>query len=284
MDLLTDLLPSKPDARDHIASIQVPSVLPPSVDLKPHVFEVEDQGVLGTCTANSGCSALELMYNKKGTPVDLSRLFAYWHARKLGNLTGDSGAYPRDLCKALNQYGVCYEKSWTYHVSNLEKEPTPEVTKEAEEFKIVSYERITGDVLPQIKTSLAQGIPVLLTIQVHSGFEKLSGPWKQHSWDWITSEKNPVSGYHAVLIIGYDDTAERLLVENSWGPYWADGGFFGIPYDMLSTPAFGELWILNPNYDIKWSPEKIETEKQSNTVLIIGMIILAAFLYFVLLG
>jgi hypothetical protein len=35
---------------------------------------------------------------------------------------------------------------------------------------------------------------------------------------------------HAVTIIGYDDEAERFLVENSWASTWADGGFFGLPY------------------------------------------------------
>jgi C1A family cysteine protease len=135
--------------------------------------------------------------------------------------------------------------------------------------------------LPQIKSSLAQGTPVLLTIQVHSGFEKLSGPWKQHAWDWITSEKNPSKGYHAVLIVGYDDTAQRLLVENSWGPHWADGGFFGIPYDMIDSPAFGELWVLNPNYDISWSNENlIKEEKTENSMFMIAILLLCGAIYY----
>lgn len=281
MDLNHNLIPSLPDSRDRIAKFPVPDVLPVSVDLKADVFELEDQGVLGTCTANAGCSALELLYNKRGTPVDLSRLFVYWYARKLGNLTGDSGAYPRDLCKALKSYGVCYEKNWLYNVTNLEKEPGTDIIKEAEQFKILSYERIIDNKLLQVKAALAAGIPVLLTMQVHSGFEKLSKNWKEHNWDYITSQDNPLKGYHAVLIIGYDDESGRLLVENSWGPYWADGGFFGIPYDMIDTPAFDELWILNPNYEISWSNENlVEETKTENSMFIIAMLILCGAIYY----
>lgn len=283
MELLKDLLPSIPDNRDKIAKLNVPNELPIEVDLKPYVFEVEDQGVLGTCTANAGCSALELLYKKNNTPVDLSRLFVYWYSRKLGNLTGDSGAYPRDLCKALKNYGVCYEKNWIYQVENLEKEPTTDLLIEAEQFKILSYEQIVNNKLTQIKAALAQNIPVLLTMQVHKGFNKLGKNWKEHTWDWTTSDVNPLEGWHEVLIIGYDDNSRHLLVENSWGPHWADGGFFGIPYSMVDSLAFGELWILNPNYDFNYNKNNIEVVTNSKNIFIIMcMLSVCAIMYFLL--
>lgn len=283
MDLIGNLYPSIPDSRDKLAKISIPEILPKSVDLKPYVFEVEDQGLLGTCTANAGCSALELLYKKNNTPVDLSRLFVYWYSRKIGNLTGDHGAYPRDLCKALQQYGTCYEKNWLYNVINLEVEPESKLVSEAEQFKIVSYEQIVDDKLSQIKAALANGIPILLTMQVHAGFEKLSNNWREHTWNWTTSEDNPVKGYHEVLIIGYDDDAKRLLVENSWGPRWADGGFFGIPYEMIDTPAFGELWVLTPNYNIKWDANNLDVVRSKrDDVIIIGILLLCVIVYFLL--
>jgi len=249
---LSNIQPSPYDARDHLATIPTATILPKSIDLKPLVFEVENQGQLNTCTANAGCSALELMYNKNKTPVDLSRLFLYYYSRKLGNIKGDSGSYPRDMCKALKEFGTCPETNWPYASSSLDTEPTTEIKALAEKFKIYSYEQIQGDKLTQIKNALNQDIPVLLTIQVHRGFGALTGNWKTHTWDWETSATNPLAGWHEVLIIGYDDDSQRLLVENSWGPAWADGGFFGIPYAMISSQAFGELWILNPNLSIPY--------------------------------
>lgn len=246
---LTNLQPSPPDARDHIASLPVVPSLP-SVDLKPLVTEVENQYNWNTCTANAGCSALELLYNKNKIQVDLSRLFLYYYTRKLGNITGDGGSYPRDIGKALKTYGVCPELSWDYTVDNLEKEPAADVVTLANAYKIVSYERLAGENLSQIKNALSQGIPVLLSIAVHAGMYSLLGDWKTHTWNYTTSPTNSLLGWHEVLVIGYDDASGRLLVENSWGSLWGDGGFFGIPYDMTTSPSFGELWVLTPNYNL----------------------------------
>jgi C1A family cysteine protease len=254
MDLLTkNLLPSPPDERDHIASINIVST-PESVDLKPWADEVENQFQFGSCTANAGVSALELMYKQKGVEVDLSRLYLYYWTRRLGGITADTGAYPRDIGKALKEYGTTYEINYPYTADNLNKEPPADIVSAAAKFKIESYERLyaIGGTLKllQIKNALAQGIPVLINFEVFQGVFNLIGPWKNHSWNYVPSGTNPSQGWHEVLCIGYDDVSQRLLCENSWGPGWGDGGFFGIPYDMVDEPQFGEMWILNPNYNI----------------------------------
>lgn len=267
MDILNNLRPSPVDSRDKIVQTVVSSdILPLSVDLKPHVFEVESQGTFGTCTANAACSSLELLYNYKKTPVDLSRMFLYYYSRLLGNLKGDVGAYPRDVCKALHKYGTCYEKNWQYIKENLELEPDEKRKKEAEQFKIISYESIVNNKLNTIKSMLANNTPILLTIQVHDQFNSLGKNWKEHDWDTVTTDTNKLVGWHEVLIIGYDDVSKRLLVENSWGPFWADGGFFGIPYEKIDTEFFGELWVLTPNYDFQWDSNMLEVSKKTNFV------------------
>ena len=63
--------------------------------------------------------------------------------------------------------------------------------------------------------------------------------WKTHDWD----NKSPSGGGHAVVIIGYDDATQRFLVQNSWGPNWADGGFFGFPYQY-----FGDWTVVQGAY------------------------------------
>lgn len=246
---------SPTDSRDRVCSIHVIDNLPPSVDLKPDVFEVENQGQIGSCTANAGCSALEMLYNRNKTPVDLSRLFLYYYTRKLGGLKGDVGAYPRDIGKALKAYGTCLEETWKYDGTLVDTEPSAPAKTEANSFKISSYEQIVGSTrLDQVKSLLSQGIPVLLSITVHNGFFSLTGNWKSHTWDWKTSLTNPVKGGHEMLIIGYDDNAQRFLVENSWGAGWGDGGFCGIPYSIMDSDAFGELWVVIPNLDIPYTP------------------------------
>lgn len=245
-DLLDKKLrPSPPDHRDHIAKVKAPAKLPVAVDLKPWADEVEDQLTLNSCTANAGCSALELAYLRAGQSKDFSRLFLYWYVRLLGGITGDDGAYPRDIGKALNRYGVCLEGTWDYVTSRVNVEPDAAAQEEAKQYPTYEYARIYGlDAAQQIKNSLAQGIPVLTSMAVHNGFYYLSGDWKTHDWNDVTSQTNPVDGYHEVLIIGYDEVSQRFLAENSWGPGYGDGGFFGIPYRMIGTTV-DEWWVLS---------------------------------------
>jgi hypothetical protein len=53
--------------------------------------------------------------------------------------------------------------------------------------------------------------------------------WKQSTWELAS---DPL-GSHCMVVIGYDDVSRRLLVQNSWGNAWGDGGFFGFPYDYV---------------------------------------------------
>jgi len=276
---LTNVQPSPVDVRDHIANLPQVVRLPIEIDLKPYVYEVENQFTYSSCTANAGCSALELLYNKHKTPVDLSRFFLYYYTRKLGGMTGDVGAYPRDIGKALKTYGVCRELTWDYTSANLANEPTDEAKIEALQYKIESYEQLTGDKLQQIKNAVAQEIPVLLTMQIHEGLYRLGNNWKEHMWDYTTTAENPIKGSHEVLVIGYDDVSQRLLVENSWGPGWADGGYFGIPYELLTTNVIGELWILNPDFSLEHKNDTLPPDPESPKRFDKKLIIIAAIIF-----
>jgi hypothetical protein len=58
---------------------------------------------------------------------------------------------------------------------------------------------------------------------------------------------------HAVLLVGYDNTAETpyFVARNSWGPLWGDGGFF-----RIAVGAAGILSSWNPAYGVVWTPAK----------------------------
>jgi C1A family cysteine protease len=71
-------VPDVPDQRDYLLSavLRVPAKLPPLVDLRPLCSKVEDQGQLGSCTANALAGALEFLERKdKVSFEDFSRLF-----------------------------------------------------------------------------------------------------------------------------------------------------------------------------------------------------------------
>jgi C1A family cysteine protease len=77
-------VPDVPDQRDYLLSavLRVPAKLPPKVDLRPLCSKVEDQGQLGSCTANALAGALEFLERKdKVSFENFSRLFIYYDER-----------------------------------------------------------------------------------------------------------------------------------------------------------------------------------------------------------
>jgi C1A family cysteine protease len=70
--------------------------LAPKADLRAWCSPIEDQGPLGSCTANAGVGLVEFFERRAfGRHIDASRLFFYKTTRNLLGWTGDSGAYLR---------------------------------------------------------------------------------------------------------------------------------------------------------------------------------------------
>lgn len=70
--------------------------LPVSVDLRPWCSPIENQGGLGSCTANAGIGIVEYFEKRAfGKYIDASRLFLYKVTRDLLGWVGDTGAYLR---------------------------------------------------------------------------------------------------------------------------------------------------------------------------------------------
>jgi hypothetical protein len=111
-----------------------------SVDLRPYMTQVENQGKVGSCTANAAAGAYEYLVKRHlgYDAFEASRLFIYYNARYLDNqATGtkkieDTGSSIGAAIESLKKWGACPESLWTYEpnlaflsssdiVANLEK-------------------------------------------------------------------------------------------------------------------------------------------------------------------
>ena len=227
-------VPDVPDHRDFLygAVTPVPATLPQRVDLKPSCSPVENQGNLGSCTANALVGALEFLERKDNVPfADLSRLFIYYGEREIEHtVKSDSGAMIRDGIKTLAKQGVCSEKRWPYVVSKFVAKPAAACYKEALQHQITSYRRIVT--LDEMRTCLAEGYPFVFGFTVYENFES-----QQVAKTGILEMPQPGErslGGHAVMAVGYDDANKRFFVRNSWGAGWGQKGYFTMPYDYLS--------------------------------------------------
>ena len=238
-------VPDRPDYRDKLYSAIAapPKKLPAKVDLSASCSPVENQGQLGSCTANALVGNLEFLEIKAGhRVVDLSRLFIYYNERAIeGSVGQDSGAAIRDGVKSLVKQGVCSEKLWPYTITKFTQKPPTACYKDAANHKVSSYHRIVS--LQEMKQCLAEGYPFVFGFTVYTAFE--SPAVAKTGQLNLPQPGEKTLGGHAVCAVGYDDAAGRVLVRNSWGADWGLKGYFTMPYDYVSNNNLADdFWTL----------------------------------------
>jgi C1A family cysteine protease len=97
----------KVDLGDTVKGKVLKASLPSRQDLREWCTPVEDQGQVGSCTANAGVGLVEYLKGRAyGKHIDASRLFLYKVTRKMLNFKGDTGAFLRSAMGALTLFGV----------------------------------------------------------------------------------------------------------------------------------------------------------------------------------
>ena len=243
-------IPDLPDHRDikfcaALHATQPPVVLPPSVDLRPNMPPVYDQGQLGSCTANAIGAAHEFMQlQQKQTELFVpSRLFIYFNERVMeGTTRSDSGAQIRDGIKSVANLGVCPETEWPYDVNVFRNKPLLQCYKHALQHQALNYYSVP-QTLVDMKTCLASNFPIVLGFSVYAGFE--SPDVARTGVAQLPQPGEAQMGGHAVLAVGYDDVSSRFIVRNSWGTNWGLSGYFTIPYDYLTNSDLAcDMWAI----------------------------------------
>lgn len=238
--------------------------LPPTVDLRASCSPIENQGQLGSCTANAAIGVVEYFERRAfDRYLDGSRLFVYKNTRNLMGVSGDTGAWLRNAMGSLVLCGVPDERYWPYtdQQPDFDRDPPPFVYSIADNFEALKYfahDPLGANVPPQtalasVKSFLKAGIPSMF------GF-----------WGYPSSASGDVPGAfplpdpgepkqwgHAVVAVGYDDTivigntmypairsTGALLIRNSWGSSWGNAGYGWIPYDYVLNNLAMDFWSL----------------------------------------
>ena len=239
-----------------------PLTLPTHIDLRGWCPPIENQGALGSCTANAGAALLEYFERRAyGNHIDVSRLFLYKTTRNYMQVTGDYGAYLRTTMGAMVLFGVPPEKYWPYVISKFDTEPSAFLYNFADNYKALKYYRLDPlglspeSVLSNVKSHLNAGFPCMFGFSVYNSFyqAELTGkiPFPSSSGD-------SVIGGHAIVAVGYDDsikikntltgsieTKGALLIRNSWGTTWGRmGGYLWMPYEYVTRGIATDFWTL----------------------------------------
>jgi len=253
------------------AGVAKPAVkLPTSVDLKAWCSPIEDQGSLGSCTANAGVGLLEYFERKAfGKHIDASRLFLYKATRDLLHWTGDTGAFLRKTMEAMVLFGVLPEEYWPYKPFDVigpqpmfDTEPPAFCYAFAQNYQAISYYRYDPPGTPKdvllnrIKTNLAANLPAMFGFTVYSSYSQAATTGKIP----FPTPGERILGGHAVDAVGYDnnmkikntnpggvETTGALLIRNSWGTGWGISGYGWLPYEYVLRGLAIDWWSLLRN-------------------------------------
>ena len=239
-------LPDLPDARDYLFSAPeaVLATLPSKVDLRRQMPAVYDQGQLGSCTANAIAAAFEYdQTQQKLTDFMPSRLFIYYNERAVeGTVASDSGAMIRDGIKSVAKLGVCDEQVWPYDVSQFTDKPSRGAYSDAKKHQATVYRSVLAS-LRQLQGCLASGYPFVFGFSVYESFMEQQVADSGEVPMPAPGEK--LVGGHAVVGVGYDDSVQRFIVRNSWGPKWGTKGYCTMPYGYLTDPQLAsDFWAI----------------------------------------
>lgn len=214
--------------------------LPGSVDLRNECSPIADQGQLGSCTAfGIGKGLREFMEKSSGQQVvPASALFLYYNERVAeGTVDQDSGATIAEGMTSLAQTGIAPEQDDPYDISKFTQKPSAKAYQDATAFKINGYKMIGS--LDDTRAALAQGKPVVIGFTVYQSFENIGSDGVMP----VPQPNESILGGHCVLVVGYDDARQMLIVRNSWGTGWGDQGYFYMPYAAYTTNNVSEMAI-----------------------------------------
>lgn len=241
-----------PRLGDSVVTIPSSVALPPKADL-PLMSKVPvyDQGQLGSCTANMGCSMFRYLCVHAGLPpLDVSRMNLYKSTRMIEGtpLTVDSGAEIRDVMRALRKYGVALEQEDPYvddgHQFTLP--PTSVAVADAEGHQALFYYRLID--LHTLKASIVQGFPVGFGTAIYESF--MSEAVARSGLAPMPESGERCDGGHALVICGYDDSkvvgrsTGAFLVRNSWSRDWGISGDLWLPFEYVTSGLASDFWSL----------------------------------------
>lgn len=226
--------------------------IPDSIDLRPPMTPVKNQGERNTCNAFAATALMEfLIQNKTGKTVDLSESYNYW----LGKTQTLNTPFLREayahmdglagfLAVQAYRFGSLAESDWPYESTNwLQRQDKRCKTTQGQSDTAC----FTGLPPRSVQPLPYRLEPVFVDRQQMGAFLLKEKKPLVFNILWVQSALNQATGEfrmptvqeaksapgHVILLVGYETKTRQFLFRNSYGPGWGQHGYGRIPEDYV---------------------------------------------------
>jgi C1A family cysteine protease len=173
-----------------------------------YVTPIKEQGTCGACWAFATTAALEskvlIARNTPNRDMDLSEQVLA-SCSDAGNCAAGSITVASDF---LSNYGLPPESFYPYTEADGSC-TTAGANWEASALAVAGWHLMKPDAAT-LKRALYNYGPLVALLAVHTDFYYYSSGIYRYAW-------GDFEGYHAALIVGYDDAEQCFVVKSSWG-------------------------------------------------------------------
>ena len=233
---ILNVLPSRDMDKDfgfeHAAAagvVAAPAALPASKDLRESWWKIGDQGATGSCVGWGTADGLLRWHlvkaNLLGKDEKLSVRYVWMASKETDEFTSapttfieSDGTSLKSALDIVRKYGIVKDKVLPFESGKLYTDEEKTFYALAAQRKISSYFNL-GANISDWRTWLATKGPILTRLDVDRTWDNASAT---HG-NLDTYLPNTTRGGHCVALVGYK--SDRLIVRNSWGTSWGDGGF-----------------------------------------------------------
>lgn len=215
-----------------------PLVIPSYVDLRGSFSPIKNQGQQGSCLAFTMSAIMEYLHKfQKNQIYDFSEAFIYYQARKWANQQNqDNGSSITFAVYSLKEEGICIESMMPYSQYDYSTPPSASAFSNATHYRIENFSFLNTKNLDEFRAALNKNNPIAVSVCVFSSFGQgknglIPLPRKNELNAFYSGRSH---GYHAMVIVGYDDNKEHFIVRNSWGSNFGDNGYCYLPYDYVT--------------------------------------------------
>ena len=204
--------------------------LPTSIDLSSDLPPVGHQRNQNSCVGWASAYALKSFQEKieLRTTTLFSPSFIYNQRR---DKSRDVGMSIIEALNIISDQGAAKLEDMPYNEADNLSQPSPTAKQNAKPFRIENWMKVNVLDMKEVRAHINARYPVIIAVEFDEGFRTAS-PNVGNMFVWKAPVGN-FGGYHAMLVVGYDNTLNALKVLNSWGDSWGNNGYCWIDYSYF---------------------------------------------------